>query len=187
MKTKGLLFTSLLATIGMQAQEYKNEIKGNILFAPLGIVNVGYERALSKHWSGQADIFISPWKSFSNNHLQVYMGHGEARYYFKEAMDRWYVGGNLGLGFFDIQKWNYWNTDKYQRGFSFMFGATVGYKFKIGKRLKMDIFLRGGSSQGSYHGWMKKGSPARYDSATSWNRSGEIIPFGGGAMLSYQF
>lgn len=43
----------MLATIAntAYAQEYKNQIKGNALFAPIGMINIGYEHAFSQHWT----------------------------------------------------------------------------------------------------------------------------------------
>lgn len=178
----------LLGLFTGKGQEYKNELKTNALFLPVGILNFGYERALSEHWSAQVDLFISPWNSFAHNYLQTYMGHIEARYYFTEALSKWYVGANAGVGVYNLQKWNYWNTNKFQRGFNFMVGAVVGYQLQVADRWKLDLFIRGGNSQGFYHGYEKKeGKIVRYDDAKGWNKSGEWIPYGGGAMLSYEF
>ncbi|MDV2447458.1 hypothetical protein CMU93_08080 [Elizabethkingia anophelis] len=189
MKKTLAVFILMLSLSGMQAQEYKNQIKGNMLFAPLGILNVGYEHAFNQHWTGQADIFISPWKSFAGRHLQIYMGHVEARYYFTKAMEKWYVGANAGMGVYNMQKWNYWSlNDRYQKGFNFMLGATIGYQVKLSNRWSIDLYVGGGTSQSFYHGWYKDKYPRqRYDSAQAWNKSGEFIPFRGGAMISYKF
>ncbi|AQX06668.1 hypothetical protein BAX97_08525 [Elizabethkingia meningoseptica] len=186
---KKILTVFILAiSFGVYAQEYKNQIKGNMLFAPIGILNVGYEHAFNQHWTGQADVLISPWKSFAGNHLQIYMGHVEARYYFTKAMEKWYVGANAGMGVFNLQKWNYWNTDVYQKGFNYMIGGTVGYQLKLSDRWNIDFYVGGGASQSFYHGWYKDRYPReRSDSARAWNKSGEFIPFRGGAMLSYKF
>jgi len=173
----------------IQAQETKNQIKGNLLFTPLGILNIGYERAFNEHWTGQTDVFISPWKSFDGRHLQIYMMHFEGRYYFTKAMDKWYVGLNIGMGAFDMQKWNYWNSNKHQRGFNAMLGATVGYQLYLNAHWNMDFYLGGGNSQGFYHGWdMAQDPPERYDHAPrGWDKSGEWIPYRGGIMASYSF
>lgn len=190
MKKYFILFFVTYSLLNAHAQEQKNEIKGNLLFFPVLMLNAGYERAFNEHWSGQADVFISPWKSFANNHLQTYMGHLEARYYFKETFKKWYIGANIGLGVYDIQKWNYWNTNKFQRGFNIMVGAVVGYQMNIDKKWNLDFFIRGGLSQGFYHGYYfdpNTQSYIRYDGAKKWNKSGEWTPYGGGIMLSYLF
>ena len=68
------------------------------------------------------------------------MGHVEARYYFTKAMEKWYVGANLGLGVYNMQKWNYWSlNDRYQKGFNYMIGGTVGYQLKLSDRWNIDF------------------------------------------------
>lgn len=162
-------------------------VKGNALFAPVGMLNAGFEYQLSDKYTLQADGFISPWKSFAGNHAQVYMGHLEGRYYFEEAFKHWYVGVNGGTGVFDLTKWNYAGTEKFQRGFTFMIGAAVGYQIPWKERWNIDIFLRGGTAQSFYHGYESvPPSFVRYDTAKGWNKSGEFLPYGGGVMISYK-
>lgn len=168
------------------AQKKETQLKINALTAPIGIVNIGVEHALTDNITLQADALISPWKSFSNNHLQIYMGFLEGRYYFNSAMNKFYVGPNIGLGFFDIQKWNYWNTNKYQRGVAFVVGLTVGYQHQFNEHWGLDVFVGGGHSEGNYKGY-KKIEGGRYDSAQVFNKSGEWLPYKAGVMLTYKF
>lgn len=180
-----------LITLGLTSSaQQKNSlyVKGNALFLPVGMLNAGLEYQLNKHFTAQADFFMSPWKSFAGNHFQIYMGHLEGRYYFDEAFKHWYVGANTGLGLFDLTKYNYIGTDLYQRGFNVMLGATVGYQMKWKERWNIDFFVGGGNSQGFYHGYEKE-APSfikRYDSAKKWNKSGEFIPYRGGIMIAYK-
>ncbi|NAW51116.1 DUF3575 domain-containing protein [Elizabethkingia argentiflava] len=188
MKKKFLLFTLMVGLNVMYAQEYKKQIKGNLLFFPVHIFNIGYEQVFNKHWTGQTDILISPWKSFYGRHMLMYMGHLEARYYFRQALEKWYVGSNIGVSIYDLQKMRYWNSDKYQEGFAVMLGCSIGYQIKLTERWNIDLYAGGGNVQSFYHGWYKNKYPKqRYDSARAWNKSGEWMPFRGGAMLSYKF
>ena len=75
------------------------QVKVNALTLPIGILNAGLETPISNHFTLNGDILISPWKSFKGNHLQIYMGNLEARYYLKEKMNGLYIGPNLGLAF----------------------------------------------------------------------------------------
>lgn len=112
----------------------------------------------------------------------------EGQYYFDKAFQHWYLGANTGLGIFDLQKWNYEGTEKYQRGFNLMLGATVGYQMKWKERWNIDFFVGGGTSQGFYHGYESlPPSFIRYDLAKGWNKSGEFIPYRGGIMVAYKF
>ena len=84
------------------------------------LVSIGQDRQICLFLHG----------NFAGRHLQIYMGHPETRYYFSKAMEKWYVGANMGMAVYDMQKWNYWNTSLYQKGFNVMLGASVGYQLK---------------------------------------------------------
>jgi len=203
MKSKTLILIIILQTVFFKAQ---TEIKANMVFLPVGIINIASEQALTKHITIQEELFISPWKSIGGKHLQIYMATLEGRYYFTESMRKWYVGGYFSLANFNLQKWNYWNemvvldendqpvilsdgsvrrTERYQRGYSFIFGISGGYHFVINEKLGLDVFAGIGSSQGLYKGFYKDNNQ-RSDKATGWNKSGEIIPTRGGLMLTYK-
>ncbi|MBD8084626.1 DUF3575 domain-containing protein [Chryseobacterium caseinilyticum] len=203
MKTRIAFLMLIFQTLMMNAQ---TEVKANTIFLPLGIVNVASEQTLNKNFTLQEEVFISPWKSFSGKHLQIYMATLEGRYYFKESMKKWYVGGYFSFANFNLQKWNYWNelvvldeneqpqiladgsvrrSEIYQKGYSFIFGISGGYHFTINEKLGLDIFAGVGSSQGMYKGFYKDNGQ-RSDKAHGWNKSGELIPTRGGLMLTYK-
>lgn len=207
---KKITFVFCLALIGlMNAQksdsisEKHTYLKANALTLPVCILNVGIEKQLSKHFSSQADVLISPWKSIDGKYAQAYMLNLDARYYFKEAFKGWYIGAAFTVAYFKLQKWGYWgdnpyqydehqkvytSSNLYQEGHSFMLGAVGGYQFNMGKKWHMDIFAAFGNSQDFYRGHDKI-SGDRYDDPylnRRWNLSGEWIPFRGGFMISYQ-
>ena len=161
--------------------------KGNALFLPVGMLNVGLEYRLSSKYSLQGDVFVSPWKSFAGKHAQVYMGHLEGRYYFDEVFKKWYFGVNAGAGVFDVNKWNHFAYERFQRGYNFMLGAVVGYQFQWKDRWNIDVFLGGGTVQSYYHGYEEvPPNFIRYDGAEKWNKSGEFLPYRGGIMIAYK-
>ena len=172
------------------AQENETYIKANLATLPAGIVNVGIEHQLSEHFTGQADVLISPWKSLAGKPLQIYMAHLESRYYFDKAFNKWYIGVNIGGAKYELQKWNYVGKFAYQRGYNLMFGGVVGYQFNVKENWNVDVFLGGGSSQSFYNTFTKDqyGTESRYftDTADKYNKSGELIPFRGGIMISYK-
>lgn len=204
MKKPVTLILIAVSTLGF-SQKNETYVKGNALFLTIGMLNVGVERRFSEHFTGQADIFVSPWKSFDGHRALFAIGTVEGRYYFDEAFKHWYVGASIGFGVFNVQKWNYWGnelyTDKegnltpyrknqlYQKGFSYMMGVTGGYQFRLADRWNMDIFLGVGNQQGFYKGYVE-GLPEtpenRYDDVEHWDKSGEIIPFKAGVMISYK-
>lgn len=200
----GFLTLFILGNLNAQEQENINEkkvyIKGNAAFIPLGIVNLALEHQLSKKITVQGDVLISPWKSFDGHELQYYSISAEGRYYFNEAFRHWYVGANIAASSFVLQKWDYWpdepyynnygevftSSNLYQKGYSIIFGVTLGYQFKISNRWNIDIYGSLGSSQDFYKGYDRT-TGERYDRKDNkFNRSGEILPYRGGVMISYQ-
>lgn len=181
--------------------EKKIYVKANALFLPVGILNAGVEYQLKEKITLQADVLISPWKSFAGKYLQIYMVGLEGRYYFKEAFEHWYVGANISGARFIMQKYNYWSAgptqytpdspiynkaDLYQDGFAFFAGATVGYQFKLADRWNMDLYLGAGTAQSFYKGYHKYLGVRYDDDGRKWDRSGEWIPYRGGIMIGYK-
>lgn len=198
-----LAFLSI-GSIKAQEQEQSEEkslyVKGNALFLPIGIFNLGVEKQISPKYTLQGDVFISPWKSFAGHELQFYSVSAEGRYYFKEAFKHWYIGANLSVAAYNAQKWNYWKdgtftnddgeifqkSNLYQKGYSIMFGITGGYQFQLSERWNLDLYATIGTSQGFYKGYDRT-TGLRYDKADGLNKSGEIMPYRGGVMISYKF
>ncbi|KMQ59237.1 hypothetical protein ACM39_18530 [Chryseobacterium sp. FH2] len=198
-------FLTLLSVGSLNAQEQEKPetsvyLKGNALFIPIGVINVGLEHQLSKRYTLQGDLLISPWKSFAGHEMQYYSVSVEGRYYFDEAFKHWYLGANLGFSAFNVQKWNYWKegifvndnneefskSNLHQKGISILVGVTAGYQFKLSENWNMDIYATAGSSQDFYKGYDRT-TGERYDGASGTNKSGEIVPYRGGVMLSYKF
>ncbi|MDN5395954.1 MAG: DUF3575 domain-containing protein [Chryseobacterium sp.] len=204
LKHKFLTTSITLLSLGMlTAQEQEPEkglyIKGNALLATIGVLNVGLEKQISQKYTLQGDVFISPWKSFAGHEFQYYSVSLEGRYYFNQAFSHWYVGANVAASAFVLQKWNYWNdnpyindrnevftsSNLYQKGVSFILGVTGGYQFKVSDRLNIDVYATIGSSSDFYKGYDRT-TGQRYESAQKFNKSGEILPYRGGVMISYK-
>lgn len=205
MKIRLLAGALLLFILGnVDAQEQNNEksvyVKGNALFIPIGIVNFALEHQISKKITVQGDVFVSPWKSFDGHELQYYSVSAEGRYYFNEAFRHFYVGANIATSAFTLQKWNYWpdepyyndygevftSSNLYQKGYSLIIGVTLGYQFKVSDRWNIDLYGTLGTSQDFYKGYDRT-TGERYDRKDNkFNRSGEILPYRGGVMISYK-
>ncbi|WP_336690696.1 MULTISPECIES: DUF3575 domain-containing protein [unclassified Chryseobacterium] len=202
----GILTLFFLGTLHAQEQEPQQTseksvyLKGNALLIPVGVINLGLEHQLNKKFTVQGDVLISPWKSFAGHELQYYSVSLEGRYYFDEAFKHWYIGGNIAGSRFIAQKWNYWSdstfvdekngnvyqySDVYQKGYSIILGITGGYQFKLAENWNMDIYAGIGTSQDFYKGYVRS-TGARYDVAEGFNKSGEILPYRGGVMISYK-
>lgn len=183
-----LLFFLLTISISAQNTLKENQLKMNTVFIPIGIINAGMEFSLSSQFTIQGDVFISPWKSIVNHRALVAMGHIEGRYYLRERYDGWYAGIHVGGGVFELTKWNYTGTNKFQRGFNFMVGGTIGYQWDISYRWGLDFYLGGGTVQSFYKGYDQLPGKfiTRYEKSSPWNKSGEFLPYRGGIMLTYK-
>lgn len=179
---KLFIFTFLLISICSQSQTY---VKVNALTTLMTIPNVGIETSIGKKSTLQFDVLSSFWKSLKGNPAQFYIFIPEYRYHFHEKFNGFYVGGHVGATIFNFQKWNYLNTDKYEEGFGYVIGATIGYQTKINDKFTLDCFLGGGSHQGFYKGYYV-GTDTRYEKAKDYNKSGEWLPYRGGVMISYR-
>ncbi len=180
---KKLLFLLVvLLSLQLHSQTY---VKVNALTTLLTIPNVGIETSIGKKSTFQLDILGSPWKSIDGKPQQFYIVIPEYRYHFKEKHNGFYAGAHIGGTVFNFQKWNYLNTDLYEKGFGYVIGATIGYQKKINDRFMLDCFLGGGNQQGFYKGYLIS-TGERYETAKNWNKSGEWLPYRGGVMVSYR-
>ena len=179
---KILLLSILFFSCQTQAQTY---VKVNALTTLFTIPNIGIETSIGKKSTFQFDIMASMWKSINGKPAQFYTFIPEYRYHFKENYDGFYLGANVGATIFNFQKWNYLNTERYEKGFGYLLGASVGYQKKINDRFMLDCFIGGGHSQGFYKGYYI-GTNTRYETAEHFNKSGEWIPYRGGVMVSYR-
>lgn len=199
-------FSLMIGLFSASILSAQTELKVNTVFIPAGIYNVAIEKPINSKISIQAEAFVSPWKSFLGKKLQMYIGTVEGRYYFKETGNKWYVGTYISMAAFNLQKWNYWNkatvldeegnlellpdgsirvTERYQKGLAFIWGVSGGYHFILDEKWGLDIFAGVGFTQSLYKGYMKDNNQ-RYDVATKWNKSGELIPTRAGLMLTYK-
>lgn len=179
---KLFIVSFLFLSVVSQSQTY---VKVNAVTTLLTVPNVGIETSIGKKSTFQFDITASFWKSINGKPAQFYIFIPEYRYHFREKYNGFYVGGHVGGTFYNFQKWNYFNTDNYEKGVGYMVGATVGYQKKIKERFLLDFFIGGGNHQGFYKGYLIS-TGERVDGAKNYNRSGEWLPYRGGIMISYK-
>ena len=145
---KLLIVSFLFFSIVSQSQTY---IKANAITTLLTVPNVGIETSIGKKSTFQFDITASFWQSINGKPAQFYIFIPEYRYHIKEKFNGFYVGAHLGGTVYNFQKWNYFNTDNYEKGIGYMAGATIGYQKKIKSRFLLDFFIGGGNHQGVLH------------------------------------
>lgn len=179
---KLFIVSFLLSCIVSQAQTY---IKANAFTTLLTIPNVGIETSIGEKSTFHFDALASFWKSVNGKPREFYTFTPEYRYHFKEKYNGFYAGAHIGASIFNFQKWNYINTNLYEKGVGYFIGSTIGYQIKINDKFMLDCFLGGGWHQGFYKGYDLT-TGIRYEKAKNYNKSGEWLPYRGGIMVSYK-
>jgi hypothetical protein len=184
MKKKFTIIVLILFINTIQSQTY---IKFNAFTAAALVPNIGAETSITEKTTFNFDIMASFWESFDGKKpMKFYTFTPELRYHFKEKYNGLYAGGHVGFDTYELQKWGYWNSNRYETGIGYYIGATVGYNKKLSDKFILDFFVRAGWHQGFYKGHYNDGTPGSYENVKNWNKSGEWIPYGGGIMISYK-
>lgn len=179
---KTIFLAIVLFTLQSQSQTY---VKVNAFTTLLTVPNVAIETTIGEKSTLNFDVLASFWKSVNGKPREFYTFTPEYRYHFKAIDNGFYLGGHIGASLYNFQKWNYLNTDLYEKGFGYFAGVTVGYKAKINDKFYLDCFLGGGWHQGFYKGY-RISDGSRYENVRHWNKSGEWLPYRGGVMISYK-
>ncbi|MCD8101931.1 MAG: DUF3575 domain-containing protein [Alistipes sp.] len=161
------------------AQTY---IKFNALYWALGVTNASVETRVGEHFTFNNDIVISPWKSIKNNPMVIGQFIPELRYYPVHAFKGFYAGAYAGAHAFRMSKWNYINTGKYQKGWGFSAGASIGYEVPINDRWLLDVYGAAGWQISRYRGFYKS-DRKKY---IGLNNSGEWLPYKVGISFAYK-
>lgn len=180
---KKLLLTLLLSIILSGTSYSQTYIKTNSLYWAILMPNVSAETKLSDNLTFNFDFVSSFWESFAGYKLKFIQTIPEVRYFYKGAFKGFYTGFYTSYHKFNMVKWNYKNKNKYQKGWGYSLGITVGYQHHLSKRWMMDMFLGGGWQHSSYRGYYKD-TNEMYEPL---NGSGEWIPYKAGISFAYKF
>lgn len=197
-------FFSLLFSVffgGLNKSSAQVEIKANLPLAAVLVPNIGVEFQVGKKTSVQLDVLGSFWDSIDGEPLQLTQTFFEFRYYKKNDTSGWFVGGHLGFGMFTMQKpYKILIYDQYsdqsnpdaddythKSGRAVFHGISLGYKKRFNERWALEAFIGGGYTMSMYKGY---NGTERIDldggDYKDFNGSGEIAPYRGGLMLTYQ-
>ncbi|MFD2907231.1 DUF3575 domain-containing protein [Flavobacterium ardleyense] len=150
----------------------------------VGFPSIGYEKMVAPNFSFHIDATGSIFNSFNDMPLKFLMITPEMRWYSKKENTGLYVGGHIGGVVFNLQKYGYENSDKYQKGLGYQLGVSVGYIYPVSDRIAIEAFVGGGSVQTFYKGYVKT-TGIRYDGAKEYNKSGEWLPYRGGVTIIF--
>ena len=180
---KKLLLLAIPALSLCTTTQAQTRLKWNALYWALGMVNMSAETKLADNWTLNGDLIYSPWESFGGNPMKFGQVIAEGRFYSKGSFDGFYVGAYASYHkMFKFTKWNYINRDKYQKGDSMSFGATLGYQLKISDRWGLDMYASYGWQHSTYKGFVKSSGEMYVDT----NRSGKWLPYKLGVAFTYR-
>jgi hypothetical protein len=163
----------------------QHKVKVNAATTVLGFPSIGYERPIGKYFSFHIDAIGSTFNRYHNMPLKFLIITPEVRYYPKATQTGFFVGGHLGGSTFHLQKYNYANSNLYQKGYNYMAGISLGYVYALSDKFALEGFVGGGTIQSFYKGYDST-TGVRYEDADKFNKSGEWLPYRGGVNLIWK-
>jgi len=180
----------------------KAEIKFNLASALLLVPNIGIEVQLSEKFGYQLDTSASFYDDIEGSPFQTTQIFNELRYYpkLKEGKNprSFFIGPHIGYGMFTLRVPKFITSlvdtelkeeGSYQSGRNAYYGITIGKKIPLkNKKLNLEIFIGGGTSQSNYKYYNKEGNRI-YENPNiekDFNQSGEELIYRGGVMLTFK-
>ena len=180
----------------------KAEIKFNLASALLLVPNIGIEVQLSEKFGYQLDTSASFVDNLEGSPFHSTQIFNELRYYpkLKEGKNSrsFFIGPHIGYGMFTLRIPKFITSlvdtelkeeGSYQSGRNTYYGVTIGKKIPLkSKKLNLEIFIGGGTSQSNYKYYNKLGNRIyeNPDIEKDFNQSGEELIYRGGLMLTFK-
>lgn len=205
---KKTMFLFLLISSGLMTAQSdslfhsKAEIKFNLASALLLVPNIGIEVQLSEKFGYQLDTSASFIDNLEGSPFHSTQIFNELRYYpkLKEGKNSrsFFIGPHIGYGMFTLRIPKFITSlvdtelkeeGSYQSGRNTYYGVTIGKKIPLkSKKLNLEIFIGGGTSQSNYKYYNKLGNRIyeNPDIEKDFNQSGEELIYRGGLMLTFK-
>jgi hypothetical protein len=196
---KCVISTFLVLSSVLNAQ---TELKVNLVSALLLVPNIGIEVKLSETLGYQLDTSASFYDNVEGSPFHTVQIFNELRYYpkLKEGKNvrSFFIGPHVGYGMFTLKIPKFITSivdtelkeeGSYQSGRNAYYGITIGKKIPLkNKKLGLELFIGGGSSQSNYKYYNKLGNRIyeNPDIEKDFNQSGEELIYKGGVMLIYK-
>jgi len=180
----------------------QTELKVNLASALLLVPNIGIEVKLSEALGYQLDTSASFYDNVEGSPFHTVQIFNELRYYpkLKEGKNvrSFFIGPHVGYGMFTLKIPKFITSivdtelkeeGSYQSGRNAYYGITIGKKIPLkNKKLGLELFIGGGSSQSNYKYYNKLGNRIyeNPDIEKDFNQSGEELIYKGGVMLIYK-
>lgn len=157
----------VLAAPAVKAQA----IKTNVPLLLVGTTNVGMEFTVSQQFTTNLDILWMPYMFKKHEEvLRALVGSADLRYYVKpryyytnNMYDGFYLGPYVEAGNFNIGFWRGEERESYRyKGWGISAGLSLGYKFYLSKRFRLDLNLGLGYAHLQYDKYQLGGEWADY-------------------------
>ena len=157
----------VLAAPAVKAQA----IKTNVPLLLVGTPNVGMEFTVSQQFTTNLDILWMPYMYKKHKEvLRALVGSADLRYYVKpryyytnNMYDGFYLGPYVEAGNFNIGFWRGEERESYRyKGWGISAGLSLGYKFYLSKRFRLDLNLGLGYAHLQYDKYQLGGEWADY-------------------------
>ena len=157
----------VLAAPAVKAQA----IKTNVPPLLVGTPNVGMEFTVSQQFTTNLDILWMPYMFKKHEEvLRALVGSADLRYYVKpryyytnNMYDGFYLGPYVEAGNFNIGFWRGEERESYRyKGWGISAGLSLGYKFYLSKRFRLDLNLGLGYAHLQYDKYQLGGEWADY-------------------------
>ena len=157
----------VLAAPAVKAQA----IKTNVPLLLVGTPNVGLEFTVSQQFTTNLDILWMPYMFKKHEEvLRALVGSADLRYYVKpryyytnNMYDGFYLGPYVEAGNFNIGFWRGEERESYRyKGWGISAGLSLGYKFYLSKRFRLDLNLGLGYAHLQYDKYQLGGEWADY-------------------------
>ena len=177
----------------------QTELKFNLATATLLVPNIGIEVKLSEKLGYQLDTSASFYNDIEGSPFHMTQIFNEFRFYPNKNLKRnFFIGAHVGYGMYNIRlpRWianlsgsEYKEEGSYQYGRNAYYGITLGKKIPLkNEKFGLEIFIGGGSSQSNYKYYNK--NEQRIFAITNYkrkfNKSGKVLLYRGGLMLTYK-
>lgn len=146
-------------------------LKVNLPTTLVGTPNIGAEFTISQQFTINGDVLWTPYMfKHSGEVFRALTGTAELRYYVKpkyyytnDLFDGFYVGPYAMYGMFNIGLYKGEDQESFRyQGWGVSAGATIGYKFFLSKRLRLDLNLGLGVAHLQYDKFLLGGEWAAY-------------------------
>lgn len=142
--------TDVVGTVLPEAERWQRRlyVKTNAVGWAMGITNLAAEADIAPHWSFTLPLYWSSWNYFKQTlKFRTLALQPEARYWFAEDNDGWFVGAHFGLAWYNFATGgDYRIQDHGGNSPALGGGIAAGYRLPVSRnmRWRMEFSLGGG-------------------------------------------